>query len=321
MTDRPVYVAHDLSDLLNTVPAVLGFHPTESLVAIATYGARRRFGFSMRVDLPPVEHVDAVAAHVVGHLRRQHADGAVVLAIAQDQAVARELTSAVEHGLGEIQPIAVARADGARYWVDVPGFPSEGIAYEASAHHRAIVEAVVAGQEILPDRAALVERWSAVAGERRVAMTEACDRVQRHVVGVLTGQRSASTRGIVELAPVLASIEAGRSLSDAEVALLCVWVGASEVRDHVWERIDATTARCYLPALLHASRSVVPPHEPAVLCLGAFAAWMTGDGAQAVIAAERARSADPEHVMASLVLDLVGAGIPPGEWHRRSDVA
>ena len=46
--ERPTYVAHDVPDLLNLVPTLLGFHPTESLVAVATHGPRRRFGFRMR---------------------------------------------------------------------------------------------------------------------------------------------------------------------------------------------------------------------------------------------------------------------------------
>lgn len=87
MTDT--FVAHDVSDLLNALPTLFGFRPSESLVAVATNGPRRRFGFRMRVDLPPQEQVDPLARLVSRHLRHQGAEGAVLVAVTERQDIAR----------------------------------------------------------------------------------------------------------------------------------------------------------------------------------------------------------------------------------------
>ena len=142
MTQTPsVYTAHDIPDLLNTVPTLFGFWPQESLVAVATRGPRRRFGFRMRVDIPARESVQDLAGIVVGHLANQGAEGAILIAVTQQQEIARDLLAAIERQLPPITVIVAARADGERYWSDEPGFPTEGIAYETSDHHLAVVQA------------------------------------------------------------------------------------------------------------------------------------------------------------------------------------
>ncbi len=62
-----------------------------------------------------------------------------------------------------------------RYWVDVPDFPADGIAYETSDHHLSIVKAVAAGQQILPDREALAARFKPVEGPRRTRVAQLAD--------------------------------------------------------------------------------------------------------------------------------------------------
>ncbi|VXB98820.1 hypothetical protein AERO9AM_30365 [Aeromicrobium sp. 9AM] len=168
MTQTPsVYTAHDIPDLLNTLPTLFGFRPEESLVAVSTRGPRRRFGFRLRVDIPDPEDIDQLAEIVVGHLGRHGAEGAIFLAVTQQQAVARDLLAAIEERLAPIDLVVAARADGERYWSDEPGFPPDGIAYETSDHHLAVVQAIAAGQQILPDRQALVDRFAAVTQPRR----------------------------------------------------------------------------------------------------------------------------------------------------------
>ena len=94
--DRPVFTAHDIPDLFNSMPTLFGFRPVESIVAIATSGPRRRMGFRLRMDLPDAEHVDDAASVIVGHLRRQGAEGVIALAITRRQDVAHDLLDAIE---------------------------------------------------------------------------------------------------------------------------------------------------------------------------------------------------------------------------------
>jgi len=317
MTQTPsVYTAHDIPDLLNTLPTLFGFRPQESLVAVATRGPRRRFGFRLRVDIPAPECVDDLAGIVVGHLANHGAEGAILLAVTQQQETARDLLAAIERRLPPIAVIVAARADGERYWSDEPGFPAEGIAYETSDHHLAVVQAIAAGQQILPDRQALVDRFAPVQGPRRAWMERAADEVLRDVVPLIarTPDSGLAAAGMQQVQPILDRGLAGERLTDEDIARFSTWMSSIVVRDEVWGQITAETADAMLAFLSLVSRSVVPPFEPAVLSLTAFAAWLTGDGAQALIAVERALDADPSYSMAGLILQMLEGGVSPAHW-------
>lgn len=317
MTQTPsVYTAHDIPDLLNTLPTLFGFWPDESLVAVATQGPRRRFGFRLRVDIPAPEDVEELAEIVVGHLGHQGAEGAILLAVTQQQEVARDLLDAIERQLPPIALIVAVRADGERYWSDEPGFPPDGIAYETSDHHLAVVQAIAAGQQILPDRQALVDRFAAVTGPRRAWMERAADEVLRQVVQIVarTPEGELAAAGMQEVQPILDRGVAGERLDDHDLTRFSVWMSSIRVRDEVWNQITADTAEDMLRVLTLVSRTVVPPFEPAVLSLAAFAAWLTGDGAQSLIAVERALRADKKYSMARLLLNMLEGGVSPSHW-------
>lgn len=311
-----VYTAHDIPDLLNTLPTLFGFRPEESLVAVSTHGPRRRFGFRLRVDMPDPGHVDALAELVVGHLSRQGAEGAVLLAVTREQDTARDLLAAIERQLPPIALVVAARADGERYWSDEPGFPPGGIAYETSDHHLAVVQAIAAGQQILPDRQALVDRFAAVSGPRRTWLERAADEVRDQVVPLVarTPDAELAAVGMHEVRPILDRGLAGERLDDDDLARFSVWMSAVLVRDEVWGQVTVESADDMLRVLTLVARSVVPPFEPAVLSLAAFAAWLTGDGAQSLVAVERALLADPSYSMAGLMLQLLEGGVSPSHW-------
>lgn len=316
MTDTPtIYTAHDVPDLINTLPTLFGFTPSESLVGIATSGERRRFGFRLRVDIPPEGDVDAMASLVARHLHHQGAEGAILIAVTEHQEVAARLLAAVERVLAPVALVVSVRATASHYWTSEPGFPSDGIPYETSGHHLSIVEAIAAGQEILPDRQALVDRFRAVAGPRRRLLLSATDEVLRHVVSLIgrAGGADLADIGMREVAPILQRATTAK-LNDDDFVRLSVWMSAISVRDAVWALITRNNADNMLALLTQVSRSVVPPFEPAVLSLTAFAAWLTGDGAQALIAVERALESDPDYSMATLILGLIEGGVSPSHW-------
>ncbi len=320
MTQTPsTFVAHDISDLINSLPTLFGFRPSESLVAVATHGPRRKFGFRMRMDIPAPEHIDQVAALIVSHLRHQGADGAIVIAMTDRQGIALDLLDAVHAEIDEepeLRLIVRARADGERYWTDEPGSSPEGIAYETSDHHLSIVQAVAAGQQILPDRSSLVDRFAAATGERRRWLEHATATILDEVVPIVarTAPGELGATGMAVIEPILERALASRRLSDADLLRVAAWVSSISVRDALWAQIDHDNAEEMLRVLTIVSGSVVPPFEPAVLSLTGFAAWLTGDGAQALIAIERALRVDPDYSMAQIVLEILERGISPVHW-------
>lgn len=314
-----VFTAHDVPDVLATVPTLFGFRPHESFVAIATYGPRCRFGFSLRLDLPGLEHAGTAADLAVHHLRRQGADGAILLALSEDHERAEAVVRAgLERLEPDLTPIVIAWADGRRYWQPLPGFPEQGIRYETSAHHEAVVRAVAAGQEVLADRDDLVARFAACSGEvldRMAVVTEGeLDRVLRRFGESLTDSALVGA-AMGELDPVLdRALNEQERLSDVEVALVSLWCASVMVRDELMSRINRDNARDWLRVLTDVAGRVVPPFVPSVLCLAGFAAYMLGDGAQAVIALERSLAADPQHVLSRLLMQLIQGGVSPEQY-------
>ena len=69
----------------------------------------------------------------------------------------------------------------------------------------------------------------------------------------------------------------------------------------------------------HVVRCAPPRLSPASLSLTGFASWLSGDGALALIAAERALAIDPDYTLAGLLLRLLEAGVPPSSWRPLGD--
>ncbi|GAA1732412.1 DUF4192 domain-containing protein [Aeromicrobium alkaliterrae] len=315
----PVYRARSVGDLLAAVPTLFGFSPQESFIAVATSRPRNRFGFRLRIDLPQLDHIDAAADVAVGHLRRQGAEGAILLALSDDHERAEEMVRAALARLDDdIEPIVVAWADGERYWQPLPRFPDHGVRYTTSPHDLAVVQAVAAGQEILADRAELVARFAPCAGATAERMAHATglhlDRVLR-VFGQNPSPEGLVNAATAELDPILdRALREQERLSDDDVALVSLWCSSIAVRDEVWSRIGLENARDWLRVLTDVSGRVARPFVPSVLGLTGFAAYMVGDGAQAVIALERALGADPAHRMSLLMMEIIQAGVSPDEY-------
>lgn len=316
MTDtRSVYTAHDVPDLLDLLPALFGFGPTQSFIAIATHGERCRFGFRLRMDMPPLEHVAAAAAQVAAYLHHQEPDGVVLIAVTDRGDVADALMAAVRVELRGLPVNDAVRTDGASYWRYGPGGPGEPMPY-VSQCSPAVVGAVVGGMQILPDREALVARFAAVTGPRKALMEAATEKALGMAVRGMseTPRADLGVVGGARLQPIIDGHAAGRGLSDRDLANLAIWVSSIQVRDEVWSMMNRETAETSLDLWTAVAQSVVEPFEPPVLSLAAFAAWLTGDGAQALIAVERALTIEPDYSMARLVLGLLDGCVSPEHW-------
>jgi hypothetical protein len=316
MTDTPVFTAHDIPDLINTLPTLFGFPPEDSIVAIATSGPRHRVGFRLRMDLPAAEHVEAAADQIVAHLAHQGAEGAIVIAVTKRTDVASRLVPAIQRRLGTISPVVGAWADGSRYWTTFEDCAADGYPYETSDHHLAVVQAIASGQEILPNRAALAAKLDPVAGQRRLWLNRAVDSVIEQVAAAMAGRPAESVAdvGMADLAPALAAVAARRPLTDDLSLRLAVWATAVPVRDALWALITPDTARDMVGLWSHVARCAPPWLSPPSLTLAGFASWLSGDGALALIAAERAHDIDPEYALAGLLLQMLERGVPPSSW-------
>ncbi|HET7328564.1 MAG TPA: DUF4192 domain-containing protein [Nocardioidaceae bacterium] len=319
---RRILKAKSPGDLLALVPYRVGFHPTESLVVITVAGPRKRLGFSMRVDLPPPEHLELVADQVSEALRRNKADRVVMVVYTQAPQRAQPLVDEMlrRFDSGGIDVLEALRADGKLwfpYLCDGPCCPAEGTAYDNSCHPLA-AQAVLEGGVALPDRATLEASVAPVCGIAAVSMMQAAARAEDELLTLAAAGwsaeeiRTALERQMRDL--VQDYLGDPRRLDDNELARAAVWAQFIPVRDVAWRMMSRADAGAHLTLWRQALRRVPPPYEPAVACLAAFAAWLHGDGALACCALERALGAAPDYSMANLIDQTLRAAIPPSSW-------
>ncbi|MGH1562758.1 DUF4192 domain-containing protein [Mumia sp. DW29H23] len=336
MTD--VMRARTLSDLIAVVPVLLGFHPHDSLVAVCLDGPSCRAGFRLRVDLPPVEHVEDAAEQLVGYLLLQEPDAVALVAYAdahRDED-ARRLADAMTQRLRDHDVLVTdaVRFDGARYFSYSCEDPSccspEGVPCDVRTSPL-LAEAVFRGVEVLPDRDGLVRRFAPVAGllraeAERATAVEASALGRRRLPGRTQRDPELLQRGLDRVRPVvdawLSAADAvagtGPALSAADKAALSVWTSLVVVRDVLWAGITRDNALESLALWREVAVSAVRPFEAAPLTLAAFAAWLAGDGAQAQCALDRVREVAPRYSMAGLVQTALSGCLDPAHWEGMS---
>ncbi|MCW2747582.1 MAG: hypothetical protein JWP10_724 [Nocardioidaceae bacterium] len=314
-----VLKASSLTDLIDVVPALFGFHPRESFIAISTHGPRRRFGLHARIDLPQPVDAELVADMVMGQVRHQKPDGVILMCFSDDQRAADAMMAAARDRLGHISLDEAARVGSDRFWSYLCSdvcCPPEGVPIDTGSGVL-LAEAIYAGLSVLPDRAALVDTIAAVTGTEFDTMVRATEVALGLAASALTGPTSVDSlaEGLSRIEPALSRVLAGGAdFSDDEVATISVWMTAIAVRDEMWTRMTRANARAHVDLWTRVARRVVPPFEPAVLSLLAFACWLNGNGVLCRAALERAFEGDPDYSMALLIEQTLDSAISPDLW-------
>jgi hypothetical protein len=300
----------DLNDLASAVPYMLGFYPSDSLVAIALRGPRERLAFTMRLDLPDPEDYDQIAAMTA--LRMDHAQAdAVMLFVYTDASERecglpeRELVEAIQDALAMPLREALLIDDG-RTWSylcsDEHCCPADGQPMRPDAPGVIALAAANAlhGNAVLPDRAALVATTTAVGGITAESMLQAIARVDI---------AQCAERNLVEELCERIS-DSSSALRHDDAAALAVRLHDIEFRDGVISRLaarDDTLERL----VADVARLAQPPHDAPAAAVLAMSAYLRGDGVVASAAAERALDTDPDYSLAQLILDCLARQLDP----------
>jgi hypothetical protein len=333
LDDRPVLRVRDQGELVAAVPAMLGFHPRESLVLMATGGrSRRRLGLTLRVDLPPpdhpahVEHVELVTASAVRGLLLDDPAGAIAVVVSESGPARGDPPESLPHALlaarvGQAldeQRLHVhallwaERTAGGARWACYEPCGCAGVVPDPAAT-TFVAAAVAEGRVVHADRAAL-EALVAPADPVRIRrreklLIEAAD-------GRLEGGGSeivvdpAAGRALVDTA--IADTAAGRLvLSDSHVVALATALGIADVRAAALQQCAGVRAAAAEQLWAALTRETPDPEaaEPATLL--AASALLRGDGALANIALDRAKQAWPGHAFSGLVRRAAEAGLRP----------
>jgi hypothetical protein len=309
------------ADLLQAVPYLLGFHPSDSLVLIGLAGGR--LVVTVRLDLVDLAEsavlTDAIKAMYSGGVQE------VVGAVYDDAPTSSPLpwsgvagTLSDECGRVGCELADVLRVSRGRWWsylcTSHVCCPPEGSVLPG-APSPFIAAATYAGLVALPDRESLAAQLEPLPDVSRSALEPKIRECENAAVkAVLEGQGERQDRSVkrATFAAARAADESGPAavLSDDELVRFAVALSSIGMRDSVWMAVD--DGRLDGRALWReVARRVPSPYDAAPLFLYGWASWRAGNGALAGIAAQRAIDSDPTYSAADLLLAALARGLDP----------
>lgn len=322
---RPTVVrVSGLSSLVVAVEHMVGFRPTESLVAVALCGAREQMSFTLRLDLPGEADSagagDAIAAEVARRMTYAAADAVMVFVHSDEPRVAgdlpyRALVEAVEGALdAPLREAALVSSE--RIWSyvcdDPRCCPPEGRPLERQSPEALALTAAHAmlGNAVLGSRDEVVESVSPVGGIAALSMRQALDRATEDMLDVgladFADDVDAEIDGLRER-----FVDPRASLTDDEAARVAVALGDKLLRDRMLVLLtdpEDEALRRLLTAV--ARRAQAPDDAPVCTCVG-YAAYIDGSGVVASAAFERALRSDPDYSMAQLLETMLHNQVSP----------
>lgn len=323
----------DPGDIAASVPQLLGFHPTESLVLIGLGGVpATRVVVTGRADLPPARHARAAAADLTAGIRASDPRAVVVVVVSEapdadgpdpelpHRELVHELLLALAVADLPVRDLLLVRAG--RWWsYDCPlpcCAPGAGTPLPDGESELAAAS-VVSGTVIARDRDELVARIAPPDGAAGVAMAEACARtaveVATKVAALGVEAVAAETWAAVREGArrCRAGAPADERLTDAEVARIVCGLRDPVVRDRALGLAVGADPGAAETLWTVCTRRAPAPLDAAPATLLAVSAWLHGDGALANIALDRALAGDPGYRLAGLLASALAAGVPPRE--------
>lgn len=313
MTAENILTVGTPAELIATLPFVIGFHPADSIVIVGVRG--KKIVFAARNDLPapgtPAAQVRADAAEAAAVVAGQGVTGTVVLGYGVPERVTPTVLRVAEAleraGLPVLDQLRVT--DG-RYWsyhcLDRDCCPDQG--WECLPPHSSIAAAATfSGAVALPDREALAAQLASVATP--APSGPALKRLEALTAHGVDFGGHVRRAGRIAVRQAERRYQAGKTLTDAEVAWLGALIAYLPVRDYAWERTGE--ADWWTALWADVVRRVEPAYVPAPACLLGFAAWRNGNGPLARVAVERAVAIDPGYSMAGLINEMLNLALPP----------
>ncbi|GAA3449119.1 hypothetical protein GCM10018962_09520 [Dactylosporangium matsuzakiense] len=317
------------AELLSALPYLLGFHPTNSLVALGLRGPGLHV--QLRGDLPGDETDAVVLADHYGQVfARNGMDGALLIGYGPPERADPFLklvnAAMVVRGL---RVYDLLRTHERRFWslfCSSPDCcPPEGRPFDPETSVAA-AEATLAGLVAMPSRETVAELFEGPVGPALAAIEDAGDRANLRVLRLAEGRDPAGIRaavvaaGRVALEAALTRYAADEALDDDELAWLQVLLHVLDFRDRAWERLDRDTRCTGNPAIETHRRfwmDMVRRCEPSAVAPAAtllsYLSWRTGNGLHAALALDRAFAADPGYTGAGLMAEILGRGLSPAE--------
>jgi hypothetical protein len=309
-------------ELVQAVPYLLGFHPHSSLVLIGLDAGQ--LVVTARLDLADAE--SSALAHTLSAMARGGVTSVVAVIYsggdppgALDPAPWLDLFIALELQCerADCEMLDVLVVAGGR-WRSIECASPECCPPEGrrlpDAPSPFTAAATYDGVVALPDRAALEALLDPLPDAAREALAsgiEAAEHaaLQQAVEGHAQRHQRSVKRALFAAARGCDQPE-WAGVTDAEAARFGVALSGAAVRDALWLAVDDGRLDGR-PLWRELARRLPAPYDAAPSFLYGWAAWRSGDGAQAGIAAERALRSDPGYSAADLLLAAVANAVDP----------
>jgi hypothetical protein len=318
-------------DLVEAVPYLLGFHPEDSIVALAMRGSRRRVVFTMRLDLhepgqgaapgPDCDPTD-LGGEIARYLAHAKAEQAVLVTYGAPAALGRaiphrELTTTTTLMLStwRIELADALYVGAGRWWsytcTNPVCCPPEGTPLLTESCSTVAATATYAGLVAMPSREALEQTLEPVGSLAAAGMRQALARVDAALAERVADEASLQSVRAESIGLLTAAVDSGQPLSDDEAARLVLGLDDIVVRDACCEW--ATTERSGPARRLwtQLARRAVPPWGTVPLSLVGWFAYLDGDATLASIAVARCLRADPSYRLALLLRGALQRAVDP----------
>lgn len=303
------------SDLITAIPFLLGFHPNNSIVAIAVKDGA--IGMTLRIDLP--DHLTHGAIdQLVGHFQREEADACLLVAYLPDnRADGDELLIALGAGFMraaiEIQESVVVANGRYRSIIcrDEECCPSMGNSLPELESSAMAAEHVVAGvpmpfhdinhlaESIAADPSFNSDRW------RAQVATFAIEEESQEIAALRRD-------GVEAMELLLDDYRMGYGVRNHTlVARLIGRVAEVQVRDYALGIHNEENYDLYFALWRDLIRMAPEGYVAPIACILAAMAYENGDGALAQRALDRAFLDDEMYPLAGLLRRVFNAGWPP----------
>jgi hypothetical protein len=314
-----------LPDLVAAVPHLLGFVPTESLVAVALRGRRERMSFTLRLDLQDEEYDADVARMFAARMTMAGADSVLVFVYTARRPVGRTLPrTALVDAVRDATPMpirdAILVAD-QRLWSytcsERSCCPDEGRRLDPASSTALALSAAHAlhGRAVLGSRDDLVSSAAPIGGVAAKSMRQAMDRAMLHMNS--RDRRMKARRLLTDLCARYATPPA--TVEHEEAAHVAAALHDVVFRDEVIRRLVAREDDDALRALVtDVARLAQPPYDAPIATLLAWLGYDRGSGVVADAALIRALASDPCYNLALLLRAALDGQMPPevlrGVW-------
>lgn len=302
-TEPTVLRVSEPGDILGVIPYLLGFHPTDSLVA--TFVRDRQVQVTARIDLTATADLEGLVDQLELVGQRVGTRSVVLVGYSDDPGV-RELM----RDLADLIPLDlldVLAVSGDRWWsvgCDGPCCPPDGNPYDIAAHPLAAT-AVLAGISATSTRQDIADLTAGPADEDRDRLDALAE------TRAARADRLSQRRRRRRMRQLVSKVLACNGPTEVEAVELAVLARDVHVRDEAWALMTREHAERHVALWRRVVSVAVWPYEAAPLGMLAFAGWLDGNGALLNCCIERLEEVSPDYSLLRVLTDISDHAVAP----------